>query len=68
MAECAGEEPTSDDITIKCRGGETLLDVPADRSSHIRYRLYNGSGHLITASTGERTQVFGLLRMEGVAR
>jgi hypothetical protein len=45
-----------------------LLDVPADRGSHIQYRLYNGSGDLITASDGARTQVFGLLRMEGVAR
>jgi hypothetical protein len=68
VAECAGEEPSLRDIHVECGGGETLLDVPADRTSHIQYRLYNGRGDLITASDGARTQVFGLLRMEGVAR
>jgi hypothetical protein len=68
VAECPGEQPAAQDIHVECGGGELLLDVPADRGSHIQYRLYNGSGDLITASDGARTQVFGLLRMEGVAR
>lgn len=43
---------------------ELLLDVPEDSEQHIRYRLYNREGRLLTVSDGVRTQIFGFLRME----
>jgi hypothetical protein len=51
-------------ICITAEDGEVLLDVPIDPESHIRYRLRNRFGQLVTCSDGERTQIFGFLKMD----
>jgi len=55
-------------VSIHCRDGELLLDVPGDPNDCIQYRLYNRSGILLTCSDGGRTRIYPLLRMEGVGR
>ena len=51
-------------VCIRDSAGEVLLDVPANCEDHIRYRLYNRTGTLLTASDGASTQIFRFLRME----
>jgi len=53
-----------DPITIRCKGGETLLAVSADPDAPIKYRLYNRSGLLLTVSDGAKTRIYRSLRME----
>lgn len=67
VAESDGPVHYPDGLVVRCDQGEVLLDVPAEASSDISYRLYNSSGHLLTTSDGTRTKIFPLLRMEGVA-
>ena len=57
-----------DGLTVRSSTGEVLLDVPADSSVDVRYRLYNSNGALLTKSDGVRTMIYPLLRMEGVGR
>jgi hypothetical protein len=57
-----------DGVTVRCNGGELLLDVPADATTNVRYCLYNCDGALLTISDGARTKIYPLLRVEGVAR
>jgi len=68
VADSEGLAHYPDGLTIRCDKGEVLLDVPADSSDDVRYRLYNSSGHLLTQSDGVRTMIYSLLRMEGVGR
>lgn len=68
VAESEGLEHYPDGVTIRSSGGELLLGVPKDDKKSIQYRLYNSCGDLLTRSDGERTMVYRLLRMEGVAR
>jgi hypothetical protein len=51
-------------LTVRCPGGELLLDVPPNNEQHVSYRLYNKNGHLLTFSDGSRTMIYGELRME----
>jgi hypothetical protein len=55
-------------LTVRCRGGELLLKLPANPDAAIKYRLYNSEGQLLTFSDGERTMIYGSLRMEGNKR
>jgi hypothetical protein len=68
VAESAELTPYPEGLTVRCAGGEVLLDVPADASADVQYRLYNGEGALLTWSDGARTKIGPLLRMESVAR
>jgi hypothetical protein len=54
-------------LTVRCRG-EVLLKLPANPDAAIKYRLYNSEGQLLTFSDGERTMIYGSLRMEGNKR
>lgn len=67
VAESALEH-VPEGLTVRCRAGELLLDIPKDAGVAIQYRFYNGSGLLLTASDGARTRIYPLLRMEGVNR
>ena len=62
VADSEGVKPVAP-VTISAQDGEILLNIPEDTQQHIHYRLYNSDGSLLTASDGERTQVFGFLRM-----
>ena len=55
-------------LTVRCKGGELLLKLPANLDAAIQYRLYNKEGQLLTFSDGERTMIYGSLRMEGSKR
>ncbi len=68
VADSEGLGHYPDGLTVRCSSGELLLDVPADHSDDIRYRLYNSDGHLLTRSDGVHTMIYPLLRMEGVGR
>lgn len=63
---CLGHFP--DGLTIRCGGGELLLDIPADSAGDVQYRFYNSTGRLLTSSDGARTMIYPPLRMEGVGR
>lgn len=68
VAESDGLGQFPDGLTVRCAGGELLLDVPAKSSDNVRYRLYNSGGSLLTKSDGVSTMIYPLLRMEGVGR
>ena len=68
VAESEGTDPLPTGLSVRCSNDELLLDLPADPSDHIQYRLYNHAGHLLTRSDGARTQIYSLLRMEGSHR
>jgi hypothetical protein len=55
-------------LTVRCRGGELLLKLPANPDRSIQYRLYNKEGQLLTFSDGVKTMIYGSLRMEGNKR
>ena len=63
VADSGGVFPVAP-VCITGLDGEILLDVPSSPDQHVRYRLYNRSGRLLTVSDGVRTQIYGLLRME----
>lgn len=54
-------------LAIRSSSGDVLLDVPADAQCHVKYRLRNQHGQLVTWSDGAHTKIFSLLRMEGTA-
>lgn len=62
--ELEPQQVNGDPIKVRCSGGETLLSVSADPDKPIRYRLYNRSGLLLTASDGVKTRIYRSLRME----
>jgi len=63
----AASEPQSfpEGVEVTDDGGEVLLLVPAGRDESIQYRLYNPKGALVTCSDGQRTQIFGGVRIDG---
>jgi hypothetical protein len=67
VASTDGFEDVPAPMTVKCKKGEVLLDVPKDHEKHIRYRLYGASGQVLTWSDGVKTKIYGSLRMDGVA-
>ena len=67
-AESDGFQPFPHGLSITCQAGEELLDVPPGAGEAIHYRLYGSSGNLLTWSDGQRTRIFGVLRMGGVGR
>ena len=55
-------------LSITCQAGEELLHIPKDAGEPVHYRLYGSAGNLLTWSDGQRTRIFGVLRMDGVNR
>jgi len=68
VAESEGLEEPHLGLSIRSGDGVLLLNIPADASDHIQYRLHGSSGRLLTHSDGTRTKIFPHLRMEGVGR
>lgn len=65
VADSRGPQTFPDGIEVSDSEGEVLLLVPAERDEDIQYRLYNSKGELVTCSDGQRTQIFGGVRIEG---
>jgi hypothetical protein len=65
-AESNGFQPFPRGLSIKCKGGEELLHIPKKAGEPMHYRLYGAAGNLLTWSDGQRTRIFGVLRMNGV--
>lgn len=68
VAQTTGPEPFPRGVTVRCKKGELLLQVPANGKDNMRYTLYNQQGQLLTWSDGSRTKIYPLLRMEGNSR
>jgi hypothetical protein len=66
VASTEGFEDVPAQMTVKCKKGEVLLDLPKDPAKHIRYRLYGATGQVLTWSDGVKTKIYGSLRMDGV--
>ena len=67
-AESDGFQPFPRGLSITCQAGEELLHIPPDAGEAMHYRLYGSTGTLLTWSDGQRTRIFGVLRMGGVTR
>ncbi len=67
-AESDGFQRYPRGLSIKCKAGEELLHVPKAAGEAVHYRLYGANGGLLTWSDGQRTRIFGILRMGGVSR
>jgi hypothetical protein len=65
VAEAPKLQPYPDGVSISSPDKEVLLEVHTDDDVSVMYRLYNHEGKLLTVSDGQRTQIFGYLRMEG---
>ena len=65
VADSAGPHSFPTGIEVTDADGELLLLVPPSRDGSIQYRLYNPKGTLITCSDGQRTQIYGGVRIEG---
>ena len=63
-AESDGVRSFPDGLRVRSGDGELLLDIPTEPDAHIRYRLYNRDGELLTCSDGVVTKIQPLLRME----
>ncbi|MPZ48059.1 MAG: hypothetical protein GEU75_01895 [Dehalococcoidia bacterium] len=63
VADSGGDAPVAA-VLISAEDGEVLLDIPAEPTSHIQYRLYSQAGRLLTTSDGVRTQIYSFLKME----
>ena len=68
VGESAGLQHYPGGLTVRCDGGELLLDIPADSSGDVCYRLYNHTGRMLTKSDGAHTKIYPLLQMHGVGR
>ncbi len=66
VARTEGPERLREPRRVVDSNGVLLLDLPADRSRPIRYRLFSRGGGLLTCSDGVRTTIYGSLRMQGV--
>ncbi|HXH22893.1 MAG TPA: hypothetical protein VNN10_12775 [Dehalococcoidia bacterium] len=64
VAQTDGFMACGEGITVVANDGEVLLEVSPYLQDHIRYRLYNREGRLLTFSDGMRTQLFAFLHME----
>ena len=67
-AESNGFLPFPRGLSITCKAGEELLHIPKDASKPMHYRLFGPGGNLLTWSDGQRTRIYGVLRMNGVAK
>lgn len=65
VADSDGAHRFPDGVVVADDDGELLLFVPAKRDESVRYRLYNLKGVLVTCSDGQRTQIYGGVRIEG---
>jgi hypothetical protein len=67
-AESDGFQPFPRGLSICCAGGEELLHIPEAEGEPMHYRLYGASGNLLTWSDGQKTRIYGVLRMNGTAK
>ena len=67
-AESGGFQPFPRGLSITCKAGEELLHIPKSADEPMHYRLFGPGGNLLTWSDGQRTRIFGVLRMNGVAK
>jgi hypothetical protein len=67
-AESNGFKRLRRGLSIRCKGGEQLLHIPKVAGEPMQYCLYGPSGNLLTRSDGQRTRIFGVLRMNGAAK
>jgi hypothetical protein len=67
-AESKGFKRLRRGLSISCKGGQQLLHIPARAEEPMQYCLYGPGGNLLTTSDGQRTRIFGVLRMNGVAK
>jgi hypothetical protein len=65
VADSEGAQIFPGGVEVADESGELLLSVPAGRDESIQYRLYNLKGALVTCSDGQRTQIYGGVRIEG---
>jgi hypothetical protein len=65
VADSVGPQSFPEGVEVADDDGEVLLFVPAGRDESIQYRLYNPKGALVTCSDGQRTQIFGGVRIDG---
>jgi len=65
VVDSAGAHRCPDGVLVVDADGEQLLFVPSERDESIRYKLYNLKGALVTCSDGQRTQIYGGVRIEG---
>lgn len=65
VADSVGPQSFPEGVEVIDERGEVLLLVPAARDDSVQYRLYNLKGTLVTCSDGQRTQIFGGVRVEG---
>jgi hypothetical protein len=64
VAQTDGFVSCGEGMSVVANDGEVLLEVPKAAQGHLRYRLYNREGRLLTCSDGMRTQLFAFLHME----
>lgn len=64
VADCEEPQLLPEGVSVLTPSGELLLNVPTVADEAISYRLYNSRGFLTTASDGQKTQIFGFLRIE----
>jgi hypothetical protein len=67
-AESHGFKRLRRGLSISCKGGELLLHIPKKAGEPMQYCLYSPNGSLLTRSDGQRTRIFGVLRMNGMAK
>ena len=65
VADSEGPQRFPEGVEITAADGEVLLYVPPVRDESIKYTLYNLEGKLLTSSDGQRTQIYGGVRVEG---
>ena len=65
VADSLGAQNFPDGVMVTASDGEQLLMVPSERDESIEYRLYGPTGALLTCSDGQRTQIYGGIRIEG---
>jgi hypothetical protein len=54
-----------DGLQVIGESEEVLLLLPQRPDENIQYRLYSSQGRLLASSDGERTRIFGNLRLDG---
>jgi hypothetical protein len=60
-----GRLPFPDGLQVLGESEEVLLLLPQKPEENIQYRLYSSQGRLLASSDGERTRIFGNLRLDG---
>jgi len=64
VSETEGRVRFPEGLHIVGESQETLLLLPSNPDENIHYRIYSSVGKLLTASDGQRTQIYGNLRLD----